>query len=310
METLSNIESFIATVVHGNFSAAARKLGLSPAAVSRNIAQLEKKYAVRLFDRNTRNLTLTPLGKEFYDELKSGYQLLEQAFENINKKNAVPKKKKKISMSKGFGKDYVLPAMNDFLKKYPEIIPDFSFENRQIDLVKEGFDAAIGAGIELNNTLIARPIIPMHVIAVASPQFLQDKPVIQHPFDLEQIDNVVMRSIHSGKIRKWLLGNASNELYEVNQSIKMILDDTQSICEAAVNGFGVTILATHDVAFHLENKELVRVLPDWYGDMGHAHIYYSSQKNMPLKLRVFIDYMMDYFKEKNYFESLSHQHFR
>ena len=86
METLSNIESFIATVVHGNFSAAARKLGLSPAAVSRNIAQLEKKYAVRLFDRNTRNLTLTPLGKEFYDELKSGYQLLEQAFENINKK--------------------------------------------------------------------------------------------------------------------------------------------------------------------------------------------------------------------------------
>ena len=90
METLSNIESFIATVVHGNFSAAARKLGLSPAAVSRNIAQLEKKYAVRLFDRNTRNLTLTPLGKEFYDELKSGYQLLEQAFENINKKNAVP----------------------------------------------------------------------------------------------------------------------------------------------------------------------------------------------------------------------------
>ena len=218
METLSNIESFIATVVHGNFSAAARKLGLSPAAVSRNIAQLEKKYAVRLFDRNTRNLTLTPLGKEFYDELKSGYQLLEQAFENINKKNAVPKGVLKISMSKGFGKDYVLPAMNDFLKKYPEIIPDFSFENRQIDLVKEGFDAAIGAGIELNNTLIARPIIPMHVIAVASPQFLQDKPVIQHPFDLEQIDNVVMRSIHSGKIRKWLLGNASNELYEVNQS--------------------------------------------------------------------------------------------
>ena len=310
METLSNIESFIATVVHGNFSAAARKLGLSPAAVSRNIAQLEKKYAVRLFDRNTRNLTLTPLGKEIYDELKSGYQLLEQAFENINKKNAVPKGVLKISMSKGFGKDYVLPAMNDFLKKYPEIIPDFSFENRQIDLVKEGFDAAIGAGIELNNTLIARPIIPMHVIAVASPQFLQDKPVIQHPFDLEQIDNVVMRSIHSGKIRKWLLGNASNELYEVNQSIKMILDDTQSICEAAVNGYGVTILATHDVAFHLENKELVRVLPDWYGDMGHAHIYYSSQKNMPLKLRVFIDYMMDYFKEKNYFESLSHQHFR
>lgn len=309
METLSNIESFISTVEHGNFSAAARKLGLSPAAVSRNIAQLEKKNAVRLFDRNTRNLTLTPLGNEFYKELKSGYQLLEQAFENINKKNAVPKGVLKISMSKGFGKEFILPAMDDFLKKYPEIIPDFSFENRQIDLVKEGFDAAIGAGIELNNTLIARPIIPMHIIAVASPKFLQEYPSIQHPADLEQIDNVVMRSIHSGKIRKWILSNSKNEFFEINQSIKMILDDTQSICEAAVRGFGVALLATHDVAFHLDKKELVRVLPDWYGDMGYGHIYYSSQKNMPLKLRVFIDYLMEHFKQKEYLETLSQQHF-
>lgn len=306
METLSNIESFIATVEHGNFSAAARKLGLSPAAVSRNIAQLEIKYAVRLFDRNTRNLTLTPLGREFYDEINAGYQLLDQAFENINKKNSTPKGILKISMSKGFGKEYILPAMTDFLKKYPEIIPNFSFENRQVDLIKEGFDAAIGAGIELNNTLIARPLIPMHIVAVASPDFIKDQQPINHPSDLEFIDNIAMRSIHSGKIRKWILAKSNKEFFEVNQSIKIILDDTQSICEAAVRGFGVALLATHDVAYHLDRNELVRILPDWYGDMGYGNIYYSSQKNMPLKLRVFIDYLIDYFQEKKYFEKLSH----
>ncbi|NHB59028.1 LysR family transcriptional regulator [Acinetobacter sp. 194] len=309
METLSNIESFIATVEHGSFSAAARKLGLSPAAVSRNIAQLEKKYAVRLFDRNTRNLTLTPLGQEFYSEINAGYQMLDQAFENINMKNSVPKGTLKISMSKGFGKDYIIPALSGFIEKYPEIIPDFSFENRQVDLIKEGFDAAIGAGIELNNTLIARPLIPMHVIAVASPDFLKDKAQILHPSELEHIDNIVMRSIHSGKIRKWLLAKSSDEIFEVNQSAKIILDDTQSICEAAVRGFGIALLATHDVAYYLDRKELVRVLPEWYGDMGYGNIYYSSQKNMPLKLRVFIDYIIDYFKENKYFEKLSHYNY-
>lgn len=309
METLSNIESFMATVDFGNFSAAARVLGLSPAAVSRNVAQLEKKYAVRLFDRNTRNLTLTSEGQEFYDELKTAYQLLDQAFENINQKNLRPKGILKISVSKGFGQDYILPALSCFLEQYPDVVPDLNFDNRQVNFVKEGFDVAIGAGIQMNSTLIARPLIPMHIIAVASPNFLKKQPLIRHPSELRHLDNVVMRSAQTGRVKKWVLQKDDGNSFETNQSVKMLLDDTQSMREAVLQGFGIALLATHDVASYLDAKKLVRILPEWYADMGYGYIYYSSQNNMHLKTRVFIDYLMDYFQQQKYFEKLSQKNF-
>lgn len=311
METLSNIECFVASAELGSFSAAARKLAISPAAVSRNVAQLETNLGTRLFIRNTRNLALTEIGEQFLIQVRTGLQSIQQALECVNFKQAAPQGKLKISLSLGFALKYILPLLPDFMARYPGIIPDFSFENRHVDLIAEGFDAAIGVNIDLNPTLIARNMAPLHVVAVASPAFLQRQPAIQCIEDLQQLPGIVLRSMQSGKIRNWQLQHCVPQVaveadkVQLVQPVKAVFDDTEAVASAAMAGMGIALLPLPDVLPQLETGCLHRVLPEWYADVGQVSIYYSAQKHMPLKLRVFIDFLLEAFQQQNYRQRFS-----
>lgn len=293
METLGNLLSFVRSAESGSFSAAARRLGLTPAAVSRNVAQLEANLGVRLFQRSTRRLTLTEAGERFLGNVGSGLTSIQAAIADVASNAGEPSGVLRLTAAPGFGRDFLLPLMPDFLQQYPGIVPEWSLENRQVDLVAEGFDAAIGGGIELAQGLVARDIAPAHLILVASPQYLKARGRIECLEELGTLDHLCMRSVQSGRIRSWMLQGPDKQQRPLEMTPRLLVNDPQALCQCACLGLGVALLAVPDVLPYLENGRLKRVLPDWYVDAGQIFLYFSSQKLLPAKTRAFVDFVVE-----------------
>ncbi|CAN7483088.1 LysR family transcriptional regulator [Neorhizobium tomejilense] len=298
MESLANLESFMRSAELGGFSAAARRLALTPAAVSRNVAMLERNLGTRLFQRSTRRLTLTEAGERFLSEISDHVGALQAAIAGASSESAEPAGVLKVSMSPHFGTGYILPLLPEFMARYPLIRPDWSFENRQVDLIAEGYDAAIGGGFELTPGAVARVLAPAHIVLVASPAYVKDRPIPAHPADLANLDGIHMRSSNTGRIRQWVMRNASGDEVPVALREKMVLNDPAAIAHAASLGLGVAMIAMPDALSYMESGTLVRLLPDWYADIGPISIYYASKTLLPAKTRVFVDFVVEHFRKE------------
>jgi len=299
METLSNLEAFVRSAESASFSAAARRLALTPAAVSRNVAQLERNLGVRLFQRSTRGLTLTEAGERFLQSVGTGLDSIQGAIAEVTAKAGEPAGILKISVAPRFGRKFVLPLMTQFMARYPALALDVNVENRRVDLVGGGFDAAIGGGFELTPGVVARELAPAHGIVVASPDYLKGRRLPSTPAELGEFDAVAMRSPQSGRIKSWEMRNRRGGAQMAAElRPRVFLNDPDAICSAALMGMGVALLVVPDVAQHLESGALVRVLPDWHVDVGAISLYFTSQKLMPAKTRAFVDFVTEAFRQQ------------
>jgi DNA-binding transcriptional LysR family regulator len=195
-----------------------------------------------------------------------------------------------------FGADYILPLLPAFLARYPNIRPDWRFESRQVDLIAEGYDAAIGGGIELTSGLVTRALGPLHIIAVASPAYLKGRKRPVDPSGLAAFDGIVMRSLRTGRIRERTMRNAMGAEVAATLKETIILDDPEAMCRAALLGLGVTLIAVPHALPHLEKRALVRLVPQWYADAGPISIYYPTRTLLPAKTRAFVDFVVDGFR--------------
>jgi DNA-binding transcriptional LysR family regulator len=296
LETLANLESFVRSAETASFSAAARRLALTPAAVSRNVATLERNLGVRLFHRSTRKLTLTDSGERFLLAIKDNLEGLQQAISGMATDGGEPAGVLKVSMGLNFGADYILPLLPAFLARYPGIRPDWQFTTHQIDLIAEGYDAAIGGGIEWGPGVVSRALAPLHLIAVASPGYLKDRMPPADPTGLAAFDGIAWRSSRSGRIRERTMRNAARNELPVKLKETIVLDDPEATRRAALLGLGVTLIAMCHALPHLERGALVRLVPQWYSDGGPISIYYASRTLLPAKTRVFVDFVVAAFK--------------
>jgi DNA-binding transcriptional LysR family regulator len=296
METLANLESFARSAQTGSFSAAARRLALTPAAVSRNVAMLERNLGVRLFHRSTRKLTLTDSGERFLLAIKDNLTGLQQAISGMATDGGEPAGVLKASMGLNFGADYILPLLPEFLARYPGIRPDWQFATRQVDLIAEGYDVAIGGGIEWGPGIVSRVLAPLHLIAVASPEYLRNRTPPTDPTELAAFDGIAWRSSRTGRIRERIMRNAAGAELPAKLAETIVLDDPEATCRAALLGLGVTLIAVCHALPHLERGSLVRLLPQWYSDGGPICIYYASRTLLPAKTRVFVDFVAEAFK--------------
>lgn len=299
METLANLESFIRSAECGSFSAAARRLGVTPAAISRNVANLERGLGVRLFQRSTRSLTLTEDGERFLKSVSDGVQSIQSAIAQVTAQAGRPAGVLKVSMPSTFGHDHVMPMLPAFLARYPDVQLDLGFENRQVDLIGEGFDAAIGGGMELPAGIVARRLAPLHVIAVASPDYMRGRPPPQAPQELAALDGLSMRSALTGRVRVWRMRNREGVETTLEHKASIAANDPEALCRAALMGLGVAMIAVPYVERHLESGALLRLAPDWYADIGAISLYFAGQKLLPAKTRAFIDHVIAGFKELN-----------
>lgn len=159
--------SFVESANEGSFSKAARKLGISPAAVSKNISGLESVLGVRLMNRTTRTISLTEEGSSFLSQSRIALDALESAVDSIVVGKIETSGHVRISTSAAFGRDQLLPALPGLLTRYPQLTVEADFDDRLIDLVNDGYDIAIRGGRIIDSTLITRPVCSLHMVLVA-----------------------------------------------------------------------------------------------------------------------------------------------
>jgi DNA-binding transcriptional LysR family regulator len=300
MAHLQHLVSFVQTAEHGSFSAAARVLGLTPAAVSKNVASLEAGLGMRLFHRSTRRLALTESGERFLQRVNGPLSLLQGALAGGQEKSEEPAGTLKVSMGHAFGRNFLVPLLEDFLARYPAVLPDWHFDNRRVDIVGEGFDAAIGGGFELTGGLVARELAPVHIVAVASPAYLAGRALPQKPDDLEPFDGIMRRSSPTGRVRPWTLRSRRMPEQPVPCRQRLIFSDPEAIAMAARMGLGVALLPMPFAFALIRSGELVRLLPGWYSDAGPVSLYYPSRRMLPAKTRAFADFVSERFRSAGF----------
>ncbi|HEX2603523.1 MAG TPA: LysR family transcriptional regulator [Oxalicibacterium sp.] len=298
METLNSIECFVRSAEAGSFSEAARRLSMTSAAVGKNVAKLEANLGVRLFQRSTRSLTLTEAGERFLREVSDGLASIQSAVANLASAGGQPAGTLKISMGTGFGRSYIVPLLGEFLQRYPAILPDWHFENRRVDMVAEGFDAALGGGFDLPEGVVARTLSPAHGVLIASPNYIATYGAPRSPSELAQHEGIVIRSPQTGRIRSRTLRNRANEQAPVDLRVRMTMSDPDAACDAAEQGLGIALVAMQTAVLRLEKGTLVRVLPDWHVDMGLLSLYFPAQKLLPAKTRAFVDFIVEHFRKE------------
>jgi DNA-binding transcriptional LysR family regulator len=291
-ELRSHLDAFITSADEGSFSAAARLLGLTPAAISKSVGQLETRLGVRLFQRSTRHLALTTDGERLYAQVRLPWSEINDALTDLRQGAGKPAGTLKLALAHTVGREYIVPLLGEFVRRYPDVVPDLHFDNRQVDIVAEGFDVAIGGGIELTDALIARELAHLRIVLVASPAYLKTHRMPEHPQDLARHQGLLRRSLATGRLMPWALKNKEGQELVASARPAIVMDDPEAMARAAATGMGVALLPLPHALPLLDSGALVRVLPDWYAESRPLSIYYTSRKLVPAKVRVFVDYIV------------------
>ena len=292
MDVFAALDMLVRSTEERSFSAAARQLGLTPAAVSKQIARLERELGVQLVVRSTRSLALTEAGTRLVANAGPGLTQLHAALASANQRHSAIGGVLRVSLAAAFGRQHVLPLMGPFLAAHPALKLDWHFENRQVDLIAEGFDAGIAGGVDLAGGLVARTLAPLHLVMVAAPAYLLQcgLPEPKAPNDLAAFDALVLRSASTRRSRPWSLQNRRQKA-TIEPKARLWLSDPEALSDAALAGYGVALAGLPHVLPHLEAGTLVRLLPQWWSDGGAISVYYSPSRLMPAKTRAFVDHI-------------------
>jgi DNA-binding transcriptional LysR family regulator len=321
MDLMGALEMLVRSAEGQSFSAAARQLGVTPAAVSKQIAKLEQHLGLQLLVRNTRQLTVTEAGQRLLQEAIPGLVQVHAALGLANQQQDAVAGVLKVSLAPAFGRHYVLPVMGPLLQQHPQLRLDWHFDNRQIDLVGEGFDAGIAGGLDLAGGLVARPLVPLHLVLVAAPGYVARKGLPLTPEQLAAHDTLALRSPNTGRARPWQLHNktaATSALRGTGKSTtralrQLLLDlpsriwvsDSDALVDAALCGYGIALVGLPHARPHLDSGALQRVLPSWWSDLGAVSVYFPHSKLLPAKTRVFVDHLTAVFEEQGLAQRLS-----
>ncbi|MGO1070103.1 LysR family transcriptional regulator [Lysobacter sp. CA199] len=284
----SELEAFEAILQHGSFTAAARQLQVTPGAITRRLNTLEARLGAKLLNRSTRRLSLTESGRHYYSEVAPALAQILAAGERVHDLSAQPRGELRVSLPMNFGRLYVIPHLPNFLHRYPGIDLDLQFDDRFIDLIGAGFDAAIRIGALSDSRLVARRIAQTRRILVAAPEYLQRRGTPASPAEL--IDHDCLHYTLFRDTATWEF-QGEREPLRVPVRGRLKANYGAPLVDAAVRGGGILQTATFAVAQELASEQLVEVLPDWCLVPIGIYAVYPGREYRPRKVEAFIDFV-------------------
>jgi DNA-binding transcriptional LysR family regulator len=289
-DQLPAVAAFARVAQHASFTRAAAELGVSPSALSQTVRTLEQRLGIRLLNRTTRRVGVTEAGAVFLQRVLPALEQLGTAVSALDELRGKPAGTLRLSVPRLALATLVTPLLGDFGRQYPEIRLDVVAEDRFVDLVGEGFDAGVRLGERLAQDMIAvRATREQRIAVVGSPEYFRRNPKPQQPADLHEHPCMRFR-FSSGTLYRWEFGRDGEE-FEMDVDGPLICNDNHLMIEAAKQGLGLTHVMEDLVRAELQRGELVRVLEDWCPPFPGFYLYYPSRAQMPLKLRVFIDFL-------------------
>lgn len=295
MDVMQSMAVFRRVVEAENFSAVARETNMSQSTVSKHIAALEERLGTKLLNRSTRSLKLTEAGKEYYHHCIRILNDFQEAEASIGKGKIIPTGTLRISTSAAFGRTYILPCLNEFLRTYPEIDIDLLFNDDYIDLVKEGIDLAIRIGPLADSTLIARKIGSSPRVVVASPEYLVKHGRPKKPAELIKHHCLIYNLQKTPDLWYFNSTQVGDESVHVNGRFKA--SNPEAICDATLEGLGISILCEWFVRQHIKDGRLKVILADYKPTTYDIHAVYPERKFVPQKVKQMIEFLAEKVKE-------------
>lgn len=283
MQSFDGLAIFIQVVEQHSFSEAANVMRTSKANVSRQIARLEERLGVQLFQRSTRSINLTDAGHTLYQSTKEAVYGLDDALNEIMNKQAEPRGTLRISTAGLFGETHVANAAALFMQKYPDVDIELHFSDRNVDIIAEGYDVAIRAGVLEDSALIAKRISARKLILCASPEYLSRHDTLDNLNDLKR------HRCLKGASPVWHFIDKDGRKRQYKVKANWISNSAHATLQACIQGLGIAQLPEYYIREELNQRTLIPLLSNHEPADNGIWAVYSTKHLLSTKVRAFID---------------------
>jgi DNA-binding transcriptional LysR family regulator len=284
----ADLSYFLEIARHRNFRRAGLELGISASALSHGLRGLEERLGVRLLNRTSRSVTLTAAGEELRAAILGPFDEIGRAVDVLNRFRDAPVGRIRLSIPTEAADFIVAPVLPTFLERYPEVEIEISVSNRMIDVIESGFDGGIRYGGTVPEDMIAQRLAPdFRWVVVASPAYLERFGVPQHPHDLQKHRGVRIR-IGDDRIYRWEFQRGDEQI-AVDVPGSLLIDQGHVALPAVKQGCALMYVPDFMAAQSIKDGILTRVLDEWAPVGDGFHIYYSSRRQVPAGLRLFVE---------------------
>lgn len=286
----------------GSYTAAAARLGVSKAAMSQHIAELERKAGVALVRRTTRSVRLTEAGQGLVDDTRPQFEQIAQSFAQVRDLAGVPRGLLRVTAPVAFARQQLVPRLADFLRDYPEVRIELALSDRLTSLATEGFDLAIRHTSTPPDTHVAWMLCATHSVLVASRSYLRRCGIPSSPEDLPTHNCLHYPRAHDAPA--WTFEprdpSRTDERITVPVSGSLSANNSEALRDAALTGLGIALLPDFSAQASLLNTKLVRVLPQWKPVGSFAEQIYAIRPyshHVPSAVIAFVDYLRHAFSK-------------
>lgn len=289
MDRLRSMEVFVAVANAGSFTAAAEELAMSAVMVGKHVRQLEERLGISLIARTTRRQSLTEAGRAYAERCRLILSEIRAAESGAEALRSAPRGGLRISAPVSFGTQRLAPAITDYLAAWPEVSVDLSLSDRVVDLVEEGFDAAVRIGELQDSGMVARPLLPYQMVMCASPDYLKQSGVPKKPADLAR-HRCLDFSPHGQRVH-WNLKGMEGEF----PASRFRSNNGQALRMAAIAGYGIAMQPEMLLREDIEAGRLIVVMPEYLPPPRPMSLVYRRDHLPTPKMQTFIAFMLERF---------------
>ena len=297
MDQIQSIRVFARVVEAGTFTKAAESLDLPKGTVTKLVQQLEARLKVKLLNRTTRRVTVTPDGAAYYERTSRVLNDLDDIEASMTNAQAKPSGRLRVDVGTTVAREVIIPALSDFYRRFPDIQLDLGVTDRSVDLLADNVDCVIRGGELLDQSLVARRIANVPLMAVASPAYIRAHGTPTHPEQLDKEHTTVNYfSTRNGRPYPNEFEKDGQAL-EISGRYKLSVNESNAMIAAVLAGLGVGQIAAFTALPLIARGELVQVLPDWACPTIPLHVVYPPNRHLSAKVRAFVEWAAELFAQ-------------
>ncbi|MFM0336191.1 LysR family transcriptional regulator [Paraburkholderia fungorum] len=305
MNEIRAIATFVRAATLGSLRRAAVDQGISPQAASHAVMQLEKELGVRLFHRTTRKLSLTEEGQRLFDSVKPALAVFSSALNEARRSKEEVGGLLRVSAPRALGLPVLWPYFEEFARLHPDVQLEAQFDDHFTDLVTERSDVGFRGGPPPSGGSIARRLVPIQLIICASPEYIERHGAPRTIEELNQHRCTGYRRANTGKLASWQF-RVGDEIVYRDVPPTICVNDTEMETQAVLSGLGIGQLGSFNATPHIRSGRLVPLLTQHVTEYGTIYIYYGHRTEQSLRVRTFIDFMIERVADnRNFFLDLA-----
>ena len=295
MDQIQSMRVFARVVETGSFTRAAESLDMPKGSATKLVQQLETRLKVKLLNRTTRRVTVTPDGAAYYERASRLLSDLDEMEAAMTLAQGKPGGRLRVDVGSSVASQIIIPALPEFYRRYPDIQLDLGVGDRPVDLISDNVDCVIRGGELTEQSLVARRIANLPLVGVATPGYLAANGVPKHPLELEEQHTVInFFSPRTGRLFPNVF-ERGGERFEIAGRHKLSVNEGNAYLTAALSGLGIAQVAKFQAAPFIASGELVEILPEWKHPLIPMHVVYPPNRHLSARVRAFVEWAVEVF---------------